>query len=341
MAVTSTVVQNQQMEGLTPSARKVRLGGGDEMSKFLGCEQRYKICDEKIPPVSVTPSGIPDNACKKADTYLLSSGSTFDSVPSSEVSRSPKIETVSNLPSKGSRELLLGSENASIKPAEQESMKNTLLFPIRKFSASFDFLVSDTRGSIGSDTKCRNIAESNPSAPSSSSHLSQPTHVDVITDGMASTAVKCRNGSTGSSSTNPSAEVADRLLLLAGRLSEPRSTIFRDAEYHKEENVRARRKLEEDKPQMSVFEKSDWEGTEKARGSKLQTMVHCDDSNGIGDMHVVEVENKEVAHLTYLPGTVEEQLNAEQLLRSDTIRRLLMLSSILSGKCSLSEYDDL
>ena len=339
VAVTSTVVQNQQMEGWTPSARKVRLG--NEMSKSLGCEQRYNICDERIPPVSVSPSEIPDNACKKADTYLLSSGSTFDSVPSTEVSRSPKTETVSNPPSKGSREVLKGSGNASIKPTEQGSMKNTLLFPVRKFSASLDFLVSDARGSIGSDTKCRNIAESNSSAPSSSSHLTQPTYVNVITDGMASTAVKCRNGGTGSSSTNPSAEVADRLLLLAGRLSEPRSTIIRDAEHHKEENARARRKLEDDKPQMSGFEESDWEGTEKARGSKLQTMVHCEDSNGIGDMPVVELENKEVAHLTYLPRAVEEHLNAEQLLRSDTIRRLLMLSSILSGKCSLSEYDDL
>ena len=333
VSVTSNIVQNQQMEGCTPLLMEVRLG--NETLESLGCGERYNTCDGTVPSLSVKPSGIPDGDCKKADFSPLLSGSPFGLISSTTPTRSSKTGTGSNILSKGSGELLLGSEKAIDMSLEQESTRNILLFPVRKFSASLDFLVSDTRSSAGSDTKGKIIRESNPSAPSSSSHPIRPTDVNFITDGIASTVIKGRNGST-----NPSGEVADRLLLLARRLSKQGGITPTVSEHHNEENMRACRKVEGGGPKMSGFDEADFEDTEKAAGSKMQTTLHSEDLNGIGDPPVAEVKYKGATCMSKCPKTVEEQLNEERLLRSDTARRLLMLSSILSGKCSLSEYDD-
>ena len=320
----------------------------NKVQASAGRERRFDDIEGMVLPVSHSSAAV-----VATSHAIVGEGLPIESTRQSQ--RSPPNDLLGRV----SQDQQIWAENATPASMQQGSVKDTILFPVRKFSASLDFLVGDTSGRKGVDLKSRSfsvLSSSSSSSSSSSPSASSSTNsllavVDPIRDDIGDKAANTqRDGDVGSSARKLSREMGDRLLLLAGRLLEFKSPSSVSARSLHESNMGTQVVIrdkgsgsdsiikEGDEPKREELDDGDEEDFSTDEVNIEQAKISCADRRL---ETTAATERGEAIDLRIRLQRAEEQLKVERRLRTGAAKRLLLLSNILSGKYSLSEYDSL
>ena len=318
----------------------------NKVQASAGREKRFDDIEGMVLPVSHSSAAV-----VATSHAIVGEGLPIESTRQSQ--RSPPNDLLGRV----SQDQQIWVENATPASMQQGSVKDTILFPVRKFSASLDFLVGDTSGRKGVDLKSRSFSVlSSSSSSSSSPSASSSTNsllavVDPIRDDISDkTANTQRDGDVGSSARKLSREMGDRLLLLAGRLLEFKSPSSVSARSLHESNMGTQVVIRDKgsgcdsiikegfEPEGEELDDGDEEDFSTDEVNIEQAKISCADRRL---ETTAATERGEAIDLRIRLQRAEEQLKVERRLRTGAAKRLLLLSNILSGKYSLSEYDSL